>query len=354
MKIPYLPLSETFIYERIKNIKGFSGYVLTDRKIRNRHLFPYRPIYHLRRIRNVPRFLRRKKTALIHAYFGRAGIRMLPHKRRAKIPMVTSFHGVDVSARVRNKRYRARLRKLFRHGELFFTVSRRMKRKLIRLGCPARKIRVVKTGIDLKKFPFKYRKPPKRKKLRILSVGRLIPKKGMDDLIRAFAIVHKKYPNTELVIVGDGKKKKKLKKLIRKLGLSQAVKLKGEMTHNEVRKEYRRAHLFCLASKTGPDGDQEGIPNALVEAMASGLPVVATRHSGIPELVIHKKTGLLAEPGNAKDLADKIKKLLKKPHLWRKFAKKARERVKKHHQIHKQVRKAETYYRNLIRRKKQK
>ncbi|TLS48311.1 glycosyltransferase [Paenibacillus antri] len=349
VKNTYLNPTETFIYERIKHIKRFKGYILAD-KVKYRARFPFPRIYNLRKVGNVPRFLKRKKTAVIHAYFGSTAVRILPYKLKTNIPMITSFHGKDVSKKLREKKYRRKLRSVFRHSALVLTVSHHMKRKLVRLHCPPGKIRVVKTGIDLGKFPFRRPKPPgKGAKATFLSIGRLVPKKGMDILVKAFALVHRKYPNTRLIIVGKGSEASRLKKLVRRRGLKSSVRFEGMLSHRGVRRMLRKAHIFVLASRTAKDGDQEGLPNTLVEAMASGLPVVTTNHSAIPELVRHNKTGYVARQGDTKDLARKMKKMLRTKKKWRAMASKARSVVVREHNIRAQVRKVERLYRRVAR-----
>ncbi|MEW9668611.1 glycosyltransferase [Ammoniphilus sp. 3BR4] len=343
VKTTYLNPTETFIYERIKNIKRFKGYFLAD-KIKNRKSFPYRKIYKLRKIKNVPRFLKAKRTSLIQAFFGPSAIRILPYKKKTSIPLISSFHGKDVSARLRDKSYKRKLRSVFRHSARVLVVSREMKRKLVRLKCPKRKIRVIKTGIDLRKFPFKLRKPPANNRVIFLSIGRLVPKKGMDILIEAFARVHRKYPKTRLVIVGEGRMRSKLKKRIRKEGLSSSVKLKGKLSHKGVRKELRKAHVFVLASRTAKDGDKEGIPNSLVEAMASGLPAISTTHAGIPEVLKNGKTGYLAKQGSVRSLTQQMLKMIKQKKRWKKLSRAARKLVEREHNIKKQVKKLERIY----------
>src|SRR5690606_34820421 len=118
---------------------------------------------------------------------------------------------------------------------------------------------------------------------------------GFRYLIKAFRRVAAAHPTARLIIVGDGEEKRKLRKMIRKSNLSSHIKLKGHVAHNELTKLLRRADIFCLPSVTTKDGNQEGIPNSIKEAMATGLPIVSTKHGGIPELVEHEKEGLLVK-----------------------------------------------------------
>ncbi|TGU99099.1 colanic acid biosynthesis glycosyltransferase WcaL, partial [Mesorhizobium sp. M00.F.Ca.ET.186.01.1.1] len=239
-------------------------------------------------------WMKRKKIKCLHARFGPAGLELLPYARKAGLPLITSFHGFDATKRVReNPGYRRSLKRLFKKGKAFTVVSNHMKKRLIRLGCPGDKITLIRSGIDLRKFPMLPPQPVQNGEYRLLSVGRLTEKKGMDTLIKAFVQVHEKHPRAKLIIVGDGDEKKKLRRMIKKYKLGKQVVLKGALPHQDVQRELARCHLFVIACKTARNGDQEGIPNVLMEAMASGRPVVSTYHSGIPELIEHGESGYL-------------------------------------------------------------
>jgi glycosyltransferase involved in cell wall biosynthesis len=153
------------------------------------------------------------------------------------------------------------------------------------LGFPQDKIRVLYGGIELNLFTFTKRVLPVDDEIIILSVGRLVEKKGFDTLIKAFRKIHSKNPRTSLHIIGTGPNREKLLSLIEELDISHAVFLRDVMNSPQFAEELKKAHIFCLASQTAQDGDVEGIPNAIKEAMASGIPVVSTMHAGIPELI---------------------------------------------------------------------
>lgn len=354
VRLRYLPPSETFIYEELKNIKNYQPIVYT-RKMMNLRRFPYRHIRYLpKNLKKIRERWKRDKIKLIHARFGNAGVKVLKAKKRANLPMIVSFHGFDLPIGNRNKQsYQRKLPALFRTGETFTVPSKQMKRLLIRKGCPAHKIIVQYSGIDLNKFDYVKRKS-KKKKIRILAVGRLHEKKGFNYLIKAFKKVHKKHPDTKLIIVGSGEERGKLQRLIRKLKLQKHVKLKGDLVHQKVAKEMKRADIFCLPSVTTKDGNHEGIPNAIKEAMASGLPVVATRHGGIPELITHEKEGYLVPERNVKKLAKKIRNLIEKPNKRAKMGKKGRQKIKHRFDSKQQVRRLESIYDQTLGRRGQK
>lgn len=347
----YLPPSETFIYEELKNIKRYKPIVFT-RKRMNLKRFPYKRIKWLHHNPcKVAHTFKRKKIRLIHARFGNAGVKMMKVKRYYKVPLLTSFHGFDLPTR-RNKRkkYLRQLPRLFRKGDKFTVPCYFMKDQLIRYGCPRRKIEVLYSGVDLKKFPY-FQRDLKREHVRILGVGRLHKKKGFRYLIKAFRKVLDHHPTAELVIVGKGDEKQNLKKLIKKYDLNDHITFKGDLPHHKVTQELEKADIFCLPSITTSDGNHEGIPNALKEAMATGLPVVSTYHGGIPELIEDQVEGFLVREKDVDGLADRICLLIEYPELREQMGKKGRERIETQFNSARQVKKLEDLYGKLIKKK---
>lgn len=348
VRLRYLPPSETFIYEELKNIKRVKPIVFARKRF-NLKRFPYPRIKRLpRSTRKIVRLFRKKKIRLIHARFGNAGVRLMKVKKRLRIPMLTSFHGFDLPAkRNRRKSYHRRLPALFRTGDKFTVPSRNMKRQLIRWGCPRHKIKIMYSGTDLNKFVYTQRSP-KTEGVTVISVGRLHKKKGFNYLIRAFKKVHKRHPSSRLIIVGDGRERKALKRLISSLKLKKSVKMKGFVTHSKLKGMLSKADLFCLPSLTTKDGNHEGIPNAIKEAMASGLPVVSTRHGGIPEIISNGEEGLLVSEKSVSKLAKKINLLIENPKLRLEMGRKGRQKVERKFNSAKQVKRLESIYRRLI------
>lgn len=347
VKIPYLPGSETFIYELITGVyPNYPGIVVTAKEMKNLERFPFSEVYHFEDFGNLAPFLEEKGVSLIHGHFGVGGTRVLEVKKKTGLPLITSFHGVDAFALPEtNAEYRENLNRLFAEGELFTAVSRFMAKRLIELGCPEHKIRVFHCGIDLAKFQYQPRTlPQKGEPWQILSVGRLKEKKGMSVLVEAFAKVVQEIPDTRLTIVGEGGQRKRLERMIKELGLAGIVTLTGELTHSEVAALMGKAHIFCLASLTAKDGDREGIPVVLMEAMAAGVPVVSTYHSGIPELISDGVNGLLAQEADSGDLAEKLLMLLNWPQLWPDFTAEARSVIEAQFNIEKQVPQLERFY----------
>jgi glycosyltransferase involved in cell wall biosynthesis len=183
---------------------------------------------------------------------------------------------------------------------------------------PAGRVELVYHGLDLGRFdPASIERPPRKgsspeDSVTILSVGRLVEKKGTDVLIDALA----RLPATlhwRLVHVGGGPLAGELRQRAERLGLGSRIRWRGAMTQTELLVEYRAADLFALASKVAQDGDRDGLPNVLMEAQAQGLACVATRVSGVHELILPDETGVLVEPGHAGDLARALQSLIVDP-----------------------------------------
>lgn len=344
----YLPPSETFIYEELKNIKQYKPIVFRRRKM-NLKLFPYPHIQKLPRNKEeIIKSLKKNKIELIHARFGNAGIHLVDVKRALNIPMITSFHGHDVpEPSGKQNSYMKKLQKLFRYGDMFTVPCLYMKKLLVNANCPESKVKVMYSGIDLSKFPY-HSRDDKTKGIRILAVGRLHKVKGFKYLIKAFKTVKLIHPSAELVIIGWGQERNRLKALIKKCGLKGSVQLKGFRKHDCVANELKKADIFCLPSITTKDGNHEGIPNAIKEAMATGLPVVSTYHAGIPELVTNEEEGFLVPEKSAAQLAQKIMLLIENPEIRIRMGRKGHEKVKREFNSLKQVEKLELLYKSLL------
>lgn len=192
-------------------------------------------------------------------------------------------------------------------------------------GCQT-PIHVIYHGIDLSFFTFSASRPP-GPPYEILSVGRLVPKKGYDTLLEALSILDRASLDFRFTHIGSGEMEPELTDTVRQLNLQQRATMLGTLPHREVVGYYRRAHCFALASKIAPNGDRDGIPNVLVEAMATGVPVVATRVSAIPELVAQGSTGVLVPPNDPGALAAAIKDVLIRPEAYADHLKRARAAV---------------------------
>jgi glycosyltransferase involved in cell wall biosynthesis len=366
IKNTYLRISETFIYKQITNLKNFKPIVLTN-IVKNLSLFPISPLYtnsvfgaagcfifkKLNFFETLPTFfykyfeeiIKREDVSILHAHFGPEGVYSIPLKEKCKIPLITSFYSYDCSDwLLKIPLWTKRYKKLFKEADVFLPLSNFLKNKLIEIGCPEEKITVHRLGIDLSLFPFKKREFPKNRKVKLLFVARLVEAKGVIYLIQAMSKIIKKYPNVSLKIIGGGPEYTKAITLAKKLNLSTYITFSGAQPYHTVIKEIQNSHIVVQPSITDSKGETEGQCAVLLEAEASGAPVVSTWHNGIPEGVLHEKTGLLVKEKDANDLARNILYLLNNPDLWVKYGKSGRKYIEKKFNIVEQTKKLEKIY----------
>ncbi len=252
---------------------------------------------------------------VIHCQFGVLGLEGLQIKQilGGNIKLVTSFRGYDAT-KVLQREPRI-YDELFEVGDLFLPVSHSLKDLVIAHGCPENKITVLPSGIDCEKFNLPVINNYEDDSLTVITVGRMVEKKGIAYAIKAFARVLEFGRRIRYVIIGEGRLWETLEQLIQKLGLQGHVQLLGRKNHQEVIQLLRKAHILIAPSITTKEGDQEGIPNVLKEAMVLGLPVVSTLHGGIPELVEDGVSGFLVKEKDVESMADKLMYLIERPEV---------------------------------------
>jgi colanic acid/amylovoran biosynthesis glycosyltransferase len=182
-------------------------------------------------------------------------------------------------------------------------------------------------------LPFRERRIAPGEPVRVLTVGRLVEKKGIDLGIQAVATVRSRGVELRYDVVGEGPLREPLDELVRNLGLADVVRLHGARDGPYVRKRLAEAHLFLLPSRTAANGDQEGTPVSLMEAQACGLPILSTRHSGIPEVVAGGQSGLLVPEGEAEALAEGLLTLLARADDWPEMGRRGREHVAREYDL---------------------
>src|SRR5439155_2709817 len=219
---------------------------------------------------------------------------------------------------------------------------------VIDLGCAPEKIEIQRTGIPLADFPFRERSIPGNGQWRLLQAGRLIEKKGLKTTLRAFAKFRKEFPAARLTIAGEGPQLDELQSLAHELQIVDAVDFPGFVSQEGLRELFYSSHIFLHPSETGRDGNQEGIPNSMLEAMATGLPVFATRHGGIPEAVEHKISGILIEERDYESLGDALIDCAKDSVRLAAMGRAASESVAKNFNQAEQTRRLEGIYLRLI------
>lgn len=266
---------------------------------------------------------------IIYCMFGYRGkeiIETLKDSTLSHAKIITCFRGSDISKYVQ-KNSKNCYRNLFIKGDFFLPVCDFFKDKLIDLGCNPQKIIVHHSAIDCVFFPYKKRALIPDKPIRLVSVSRLIKKKGLEYTIKAVAKLIKKYPHLEYTIAGFGELHDQLKQLIDNLGAQNNIKLVGHLSQEKVVALLNKSDIFILPSLTDKKGNQEGIPNSLKEAMAMGLPVISTYHAGIPELIKDGITGFLVPEKNSDALIAKIEYLINNPQIWPSLCQSARKTI---------------------------
>ncbi|WP_249595902.1 glycosyltransferase [Peribacillus frigoritolerans] len=329
---------QRFIYNQIVKITNYRTIVIGPFDNADRTEFPFENYYNINKIKDLKKFFEEQDIIAIHAHHGSHGQEILPVCEKYNIPLIVSIRGRDGSDRPEifgknAKRYSA----LNKHGAHYYPVCQYLAEGLRRLGIPAKNMHVLYGGIELDLFPYSNRTLPTVGEIRVLSVGRLVDKKGFVTLIKAFKRIYTQYPNARLHIIGAGADEKRIKATIAEYNLKDVVILRGAMDSKQVSDELKKAHIFCLASQTAKNGDIEGIPNALKEAMASGLPVVSTRHAGIPELIEHQRTGYLAPEKNDMELAKGIQFFMENPDIWTDYTERARKVIEEKFDVNKQI-----------------
>jgi colanic acid/amylovoran biosynthesis glycosyltransferase len=241
------------------------------------------------------------------AHFGPAGVTAAKLRELGllKGKIATVFHGIDISGREALKHYTPEYQKLFERGDLMLPISDLWASRLQKMGCPAEKISVSRMGVDMGRFSLRPLKKPAQT-LEIISVARLTEKKGLHVAIDACRLLKDRGVNFRYNILGIGPWETRLRTLIEQHQLDDVVFMPGFKPNHEVKAMLDEADLFLLPSVTGEDGDMEGIPVALMEAMAVGIPVVSTVHSGIPELIDAGRSGWLVPEYDATALADRL------------------------------------------------
>ena len=318
------------IYRQITALKRCAPVVIAQKREQTER-FPFEPVqilpkpathflrrFWFRQVRDTPwqisdaelrallRLLSRTDARLLHIYFGQIAVHLLPLIRTWKNPSIVSFHGADVTVDMNKPAYRESTRQMLDAVKLVLVRSESLRRALIDLGCDPKKIEVQRTGIPLEEFAFHERSFPKDGEWRLVQAGRLIEKKGLPVTLRAFAVFLRKYPNAMLTIAGEGPLLDELQKMARELNIERRVSFTGFISQEQLRDIYYRSHIFVHPSQTGHDGNVEGIPNSMLEAMASGLPVFATDHGGIPEAVENGVSGVLVHERDHEAIANAL------------------------------------------------
>ena len=305
----------------------------------------------LGRSRRLEAAMRRVRPALVHAHFEGGGVAAMRLAATAGVPLVVTCHGFDVSITDRARwpnpllraEYARRRRRLQRSRATFIAVADHIRDLMVARGYPEERVVVHHIGVDPARFE---PAPLEARAERILFVGRLVKKKGVDHLIRAMAAVERERPKAELVIVGDGPERSKLEQLAART--LTRCSFAGLRTSSEVAEAMSSARALCAPGVTAASGDTDGLPMVILEAQAAGLPVVAFGNGGVGKAITDGETGLLAQDRDREDLVRALLRALCDDDLWARLHTNGRHNVETRFDLGRQGRVLEALYDDIV------
>jgi glycosyltransferase involved in cell wall biosynthesis len=293
------------------------------------------PLFKNKLREQIVKYLKGYHVKAVLAEYGPVGLEMLPVCRAAGIPLMVYFHGYDIYRADILNRYLRGYQELFREATCIFVVSKEMLVRLIELGAPAKKLVLNPCGANMSLFGYHdagHNDPV------LFSAARFEETKNPMATIQAFAATLKNVPAARLRMAGGGGLLPRCKKLVKQLHIERAVTFTGILSPVEVSDEMSRARAFVQHSVTSRKGEKEGAPVAIMEAGASGLPVVSTRHAGIIDIVVEQETGFLVEEDDIQGMAYYMEELLTDRSKASAMGYAAHQRVKQHFSLEKNIR----------------
>jgi colanic acid/amylovoran biosynthesis glycosyltransferase len=273
---------------------------------------------------------RKKKYDVLHAHYGPVGNSYRFVRELFGAPLLVSYYGYDCWA-VPRKEGPDVYRKLFSTADCILILADDMGKQLQQLGCAASKQRKLAVGVRVEDFEFKERTLKPGEPVRLLTIARFVEKKGLEYSLQAVAEVQKSGTKILYDLVGDGPLLGNVQKLIADLGLQKTVTLHGYCEGKRVQELMKQAHILMLSSVTAADGDQECTPVSLMDAQAAGMPVLSTRHSGIPEVAPDRRSGFLVPERDVSALAERLEYLCTHPEIWPQMGRNGRKHVEQNY-----------------------
>ena len=360
----FIGLTETFIANQINVVNTMQHSVFTVKY--RAHLNTDATVYYPpRRALFDTKILRRShkkffqehiraiRPRIIHAHFLTDAAFFHPLTKRFKVPKICSAYGYDVSSFPHKNKWLAdkMYTRIFDEYDLFLAMSEDMKSDMVSLGCNAHKIRVHYHGIFTKQFDLQREHVPKPNSLNLLTIASLEPKKGHFDVLEALVDINKSNQclGLKYTVVGSGSLEESLKNFVRENHLGELVRFIPAVKHGKIFNELlSEADIFVHPSCTTKTGNKEGIPGAIVEAMASGLPVITTYHAGIPTIIEHGKSGFLVKENDRNGIAENILKLYEQSGLRKTVGLEAKKYAQENLDLYKKAVDLEKFYKSTI------
>ena len=299
----------------------------------------------------VRRLLKRLQPRLIHAHFGPNGLTALPMSSRMGVPLVTTFHGFDVTIERPTRkshgwlhlRYLRHRDTLAQRGSLFIAVSDFIRNRLLQQGFPPQRVIRHYIGVDTNFFA---PDPAVARDGSVVMVGRMVPYKGHALLLQAMVKVRAQIPGARLVLVGDGPERSALEVLADQLGVETCFT--GKQTPEQVRHWLRQGCVYCQTSIRMANGHEEALALSIAEAQAVATPAVVFDSGGMPEAVLPDRSGLVVGCGDVDALAEAIIRLLQDQELWASFSSEAVRQVRERHDLGRQSAMLEEIYHQVL------
>lgn len=358
--LEFLPYSQTFVHEELRHHQRWDAEVFTWRR-RSPERFPFEPV-HLGGLRwlltgTSPAFDRRMagdRFALVHAHFGTAGMYAMAFALRHDLPLVITFHGVDVP-RLRNWErlmpqhwpYAVLGPRMLQRMTLGLCASNELRELLWDMGVPEDRLVTHRLGIDLSAFRKGARDP---ERVRVIMIGRFVEKKGFEHGIRAFARVAATGASAHLTIVGDGPRRARLSALVSSLGIEDRVTFTGIVPSEEVSRHLASSDVLMAPSVVAADGNRESGVIVVKEASASEVVPIGTWHGGIPEIIDDGETGFLVPERNVDALTERLGRLVADPSLRQTLGRAARAKMEREYDNRVRVAELERHYDEACRR----
>lgn len=370
-RTPYLSITETFIYGVLQNLKAPIQPVVFTEKILNQELFPFPRVVDYALTKRSPLRLvnglfnvlfgnnvgllgmnfKLHNIRLVHAHFGPEAVELMRVAERLDLPLVTTFYGFDMSSCPQRKGWMEKYRELFEKGDVFLVEGPHMYKKLLELGCPPAKAKVQRIGVKVDDIPYRERQKAPGEKMIFLFCGRFIEKKGLIYALQAFQkLMDEGISNFELRVMGDGPLMPEIRSYLAARSVREKTVLLGYQPHAEFYRQLQEADVMVAPSVTGSDGNSEGgAPTTILEAQAAGVPVVASLHADIPNVVLPGGSALLSPERDVPALANNLRHMIEHPEELPSFGRAGRAFVRANHDIATEVARLQNIYLALIR-----
>jgi len=264
------------------------------------------------------------KINAVLAEYGPTGAAVMDVCRDAGVALIVHFHGFDAYKHKVLQIYNEKYKKMFQVADAIIVVSNHMEEQIVGLSAPRGKVHYNPYGIDSEMF---YGADPAKASPVFLATGRFVDKKSPHLTLMAFHKVYQRIPEARLIMVGDGNLLDACSSLANVLGIEHAVNFMGVQSHEKIAQLMRQVRAFVQHSRIPFSGDSEGTPVAVLEASLSGLPVISTKHAGIPDVILDGQTGFLVDECDVDAMADRMIQIANDPSLADQMGKKGRERI---------------------------